>query len=250
MRKSDLRTGETLQRELNIMTEITGMIGGLYIGKVEHRWDGKPPSAIRKTSITGPASVNNTGFVDDEQADLRVHGGTEKALHHYAADHLSFWKEKFADRDSFFEPGCFGENISTEGITETDLCLGDIFRLGQLRVQISQGRQPCWKLAAHAKIPELAAEFQITGRTGWYYRVLDGGFLSVGDQLELVERPNPKWLLSEVISARFKPGLNPLIAKDIAGLDGLAESWRTAFLKKSQKMPPEDTDERLIGPGK
>ena len=97
----------------------------------------------------------------------------------------------------------FGENISTIGMTEIDVCIGDVFRVGTLQLQISQGRQPCWKLNARFDVSDMAYRVQKTGRTGWYYRVLQVGRIEPGDEIELIERPQPEWPLSRLISLLY-----------------------------------------------
>jgi len=220
---------------------------GLFAGTPQSCWPDKPASAIDKSPVTGWVEINETGLLNDQQADLRVHGGAEKAIHHYAADHLDFWKAAFPDDATKFRSGGFGENISTTGLTEHQICLGDIFSLGTARVEICQGRQPCWKLNAHTNIPFMAVEFQKSGKTGWYYRVIENGKVQTGDKMRLLARPNPRWQLSDVIAARFNSGLDADIAAEIASLPALSESWRTSFIRKASKQGPEDTSLRLSG---
>jgi MOSC domain-containing protein YiiM len=219
----------------------------LYLGKPEHRWEGKAPSAIRKTSATSPIEVTTTGLTGDQQADLAVHGGPEKALHIYPSEHYAHWKTAFPEKEAIYKPGGFGENLSTEGFVEQDVCIGDIFAVGSVRLQISQGRQPCWKLNLHSDNPAQAAAFQKTGRTGWYFRVLETGSISAGNTIEVVDRPCPDWKLHEVIQARFNPRLAPDIALALANLEELAEPWRVSFAKKANPGYAEDTSRRLKG---
>ena len=233
---------------LQAMNNPIGIIQGLFIGKPEPRWSGKPPSAIGKYSVTGPLTINSEGLEGDEQADLRFHGGTEKAIHHYAADHFDFWKQQFADNAVQFVPGCFGENVSTTGLTEDNVCIGDILKLGSAVVQLTQGRQPCWKLNKHTGINAMAAQFQKTTRTGWYYRVLEIGQVEAGDTIKVIDRIYPKWPLKEVILARFNPSLDPDIALELSRLVDISENWRNAFMKKHDRNYVENTDVRLIGP--
>jgi MOSC domain-containing protein YiiM len=139
----------------------------------------------------------------------------------------------------------FGENISTRGLTEENLCIGDILSLGSATVQISQGRQPCWKLGSHtgnAKMPYL---FQKTGRTGWYYRVLETGVVSVGDMMTLLERPQPNWSVQKVTQARLTRRIQPSEAEVLAEMPELAEGWRDAFAKMAMGNTTEDISARL-----
>lgn len=104
-------------------------------------------SAIAKTPVVGPVAVGPLGLAGDEQADRRVHGGPEKAVHHYALDHAAAWRGDLPGlRDLLEQPGAFGENFSTHGLTEHDVCVGDLWRVGSALLQVSQARQPCFKL--------------------------------------------------------------------------------------------------------
>ena len=227
--------------------DIFGEIISLYVGTVENRWEGKAPSAIGKKSTNEVLQLAENGFVEDRQADLKVHGGPEKAIHHYAAEHMEFWKHKFPEHAEKFMPGCFGENVATFGLNEENLCLGDVLTMGSATVQICQGRQPCWKLNAHMDIPEMAAAFQRTCKTGWYYRVLENGYVKTGDRMRLIERPNPEWQLHRLIEARFDPKLEAAEAFELSQLEVVSENWRQAFYKKQDITFKEDTTSRLKG---
>jgi len=177
---------------------------------------------------------------------LSVHGGPDKAVHHYASDHYDAWADDLPHLANRFRPGAFGENLATLGLTETDFCIGDVLTMGTARIQVSQGRQPCWKLNAHLDEKTLAARFQKTGRVGWYYRVLQAGVVAEGDLIELVDRPQPEWPLERVILARFDPYLKTAMALSLSRLPELAEGWRIAFGRKA-KHKNENTERRLIG---
>ena len=229
------------------MTELRTTVSSLYVGKVEDRWPGKAPSAIGKILANGKLVVTQTGFESDHQADLKVHGGPDKALHHYAADHYAHWQSELPEQAEKFVPGGVGENISTPGILEKDLCIGDVFSFGSARIQISQGRQPCWKLNLHIGDKQMVKLFQESGFTGWYYRVLETGSVQAGDLLELIDRPQPDWALDKVIAARFDPKLDPAIAASLSELPELADNWKEAFAKKKDKAFREDTSARISG---
>lgn len=225
------------------------IVASVYAGSARDRWPGKPPSAIHKTRIDGPAQLTPTGLACDEQADHAVHGGPEKALHHYPAEHYDAWAETFPKAAAAYTAGAFGENLSTRGLVEADLCVGDVLAVGSdVVVQVAQGRQPCWKLAAHMGQADLAYRVQKTGRTGWYYRVLASGAVVAGDSIVLRERPCPEWPLDQVIAARFAPKLDPSTAAALSELPQLAEAWRTAFAQKRDPAFEEDASRRLQGP--
>jgi MOSC domain-containing protein YiiM len=219
----------------------------VFTGRVAQRWPGRPPSSIGKQPVEGRLWLTKTGLRGDEQADLTAHGGLEKAVHHFAADRYAYWRDQMPDVAAKFRPGGFGENISSSGLTEDDLCIGDIIRLGGAIVQITQGRQPCWKLSLHIGREDMAMRFQKSGWTGWYYRVLQEGFVEAGDPVELEERPQPGFPLPMVFAARFDPALDPAIARALSQLPELSESWRKGFARKSDPSYVEDTAPRLAG---
>lgn len=218
-------------------------IDNIFAGKVETLWNGKPPSAIGKRPVVGRVALATLGLECDAQADLTVHGGPAKALHHYPSEHYPVWCAELNRVDLI--PGGFGENIATIGLTEDSVCIGDIFSIGSAKVQISQGRQPCWKLNAHTGEDHMAWRFQDTGRTGWYYRVLEPGAFEVGDSLTLTERPCPDWTVRRVTNARLTRQIEPTDAATLAALVELAQGWRAAFAKMADGDTQEDTQARL-----
>lgn len=225
----------------------SGKILSLFTGKAAVLWPGRAASAINKHLAEGSLDLREDGFVQDQQADMKVHGGPEKAVHHYASEHMEFWRGVFPDHASQFVPGCFGENVSTIGLDEDNLCLGDILSMGTARVQVCQGRQPCWKLNKHTGLQEMAARFQKTARTGWYYRVLETGIVAAGDEMKLLDRSLEPWPLSRLIRARFDPGLAVGDAFELSQISVLSKNWRQAFGRKCQSGHVENTDARLLG---
>lgn len=222
-------------------------LDAVFIGRVAELVPGRPPSAIAKARVDGPLWLGKTGLEGDEQADLAVHGGPEKALHHYAAEHYAVWRRELPDLAAQLVPGAFGENISTTGLTEENLCLGDVLRIGQALVQVAQGRQPCWKLCARMGQTDMALRFQATGRTGWYYRVVEEGALRAGDAIVLEARPLPAWSIARLIAARFERHLDPALARELAETEELSLSWRKAFARKADPAFVEDVQARLTG---
>jgi MOSC domain-containing protein YiiM len=119
-------------------------IRSIQCGEVQDFRGFEEPSAIAKQPVTGPVRVHRLGLDGDAQADLTVHGGPDKAIHHYPHDHYAFWRESLGDHPLLADYGAFGENIATDGLTEEAICIGDRWRLGTALVEVSQGRQPCF----------------------------------------------------------------------------------------------------------
>lgn len=185
------------------------------------------PSAIHKLPVSAPLLLGENGLAGDAQADLKNHGGPDKALHHYPFDHYAAWLTELPECASLLRtPGAFGENLSTLGLTEATVCLGDTFRLGDALIQISQGRQPCWKLNQRFGRADMSKRVLANGRTGWYYRVLQAGQVSPLDGLELIDRPCPQWPVQRLFNALFGPAVDIPALNELKDHTLLASSWR------------------------
>lgn len=205
-------------------------------------------SGIAKTPIDVEISLGPNGLDGDVQGDTRVHGGPEKAVLHYAFDHYTVWRSEIGDdRPPLARPGGFGENISSSGLTEHDVAIGDVFRIGRVRIQVSQPRQPCWKLNARFGVADMARRVQTTGRTGWYYRVLEPGRISPDDEMELLERPAADWTITRIQRAFYKDTMNREELAGIASLDPLSEGFRARAHKRIESGRVEDWSSRLWG---
>lgn len=222
------------------MTGIT-----LLTGRAAPLPGGGRMSGIAKTVVGRPLRLGPEGFEGDEQADRRVHGGVEKAVHHYPAEHYPVWRAELGALSALATAGGFGENVSLRGWTEATVAVGDIFRLGQALVQVSQGRQPCWKLNARFGVADMARRVQKTGRTGWYYRVLEPGTVAPGDPLRLVDRMAPDWTLHRLWRALYVDRMNLDELHGIATLDVLAEGWRKLAQRRLDSGQVEDWSKRL-----
>lgn len=142
-------------------------------------------SGIAKSSVQSVLTLTELGFCGDEQGDRVRHGGPEKAVHHYPFDRYAAWAKEIGDRETLIYPGAFGENLSTKGLTEHNVAVGDVFELGTATIEISQGRQPCWKLNKSFGRSDMAKSVQSGSRTG---RVHTGGEVGPGDRLMLIAR--------------------------------------------------------------
>lgn len=209
-------------------------------------------SAIDKRATTGVVRIETLGLAGDEQGDPSVHGGPDKAIHHYPFDHYQRWREDLGDPDlidmhRLDAPGAFGENLSSRGIIEDAVCLGDRFRIGTALVEVSQSRQPCWKLNDRFAIADMARRVQATGRTGWYYRVLEPGAVRAGDTMTLAARPFPQWSLRRLGELLFQRQLDP--AQLLPALDlPLVPSWRKLLETRLKMAQVEDWGKRIDGP--
>lgn len=204
-------------------------------------------SAIDKRPLDGEARIGELGLAGDEQGDPRVHGGPDKAIHHYAFDHYRAWRDELGALPLLRAPGAFGENISTRGLGEDAVCIGDRFRLGTALVEVSQGRQPCWKLDDRFGVPDMARRVQASGRTGWYYRVLQPGVARAGDAMRLEARPHPEWTLQRLGRLLFDRVLARELLEPALALP-LVPSWRRLLERRLQSRDVEDWGRRLDGP--
>jgi MOSC domain-containing protein YiiM len=206
-------------------------------------------SGMAKKPVAGSVAVHRDGLEGDAQGDRKNHGGPEKAIHHYPFDHYTPWREELAEhRELLAAPGAFGENISTTGLTEQDVCIGDIFRLGTAVVQISQGRQPCWRLNERFGLSDMARRVQTTARTGWYYRVLEEGIVEAGSPLRLLERRAPAWTVARALHLLYRDTMNREALQELAGLAELAQPWRHLAARRLEKGAVEDWSGRLTTP--
>lgn len=205
-------------------------------------------SGIDKQPRAGLIRITEWGLSGDEQGDLRVHGGIDKAVHHYPFEHYASWRDEMGAHPMLEAPGAFGENISTQGLTEATVCLGDRFELGDVLLEVSQGRQPCWKLNDRFDVPDMARRVQDTGRSGWYYRVLHAGHAQAGDTLTLIERPHPGWPLARLAALLYQRVLDPAQLEPALELP-LVPSWRKIIERRLQHNAVENWGKRIDGPG-
>ncbi|MCL1498823.1 MOSC domain-containing protein [Xanthomonas nasturtii] len=223
-------------------------IDSVAIGSVRDFTRPGSHSAIDKRAVQGAVQVGMEGLQGDAQGDRRVHGGPDKAIHHYPRDHYAAWRDELGAHGLLDAAGAFGENLSSVGLTEAEVCLGDRFALGTAVVEVSQVRQPCWKLSDRFGVRELARRVQETGRTGWYYRVLQPGSVAAGDLLTLQARPHPQWTLSRLQQLLYARKVDVAAVTAVLQLP-LVPSWRTLFERRLQRSEVESWSKRLDGIG-
>lgn len=200
-----------------------------------------------KNQIPGRIWLGRRNLEGDGQADLQNHGGPEKAVNAYPIEHYRFWEEALGLTE--LPHGAFGENFTIHGLVESDVCIGDVFAIGDALVQISQPRQPCWKLARRWRVRDLALKVQETGRTGWYFRVLREGTVEAGSTLVLTERPCPEWsvaLANEVMHHRIH---DMEAARSLLECQFLSARWRETLARRVATGIAGNSTARLYGPG-
>ena len=226
---------------------MTTIVDDVLIGEVRPLGSRASPSGIDKRPASGRLTLSRTGLDGDMQGDLKRHGGPDKALHHYPFDHYAHWRGALPQAAVLSSAGAFGENLSTHGLTESDVAVGDTFKLGGAVIQVSQGRQPCWKLNERFGSPQMSLDVQRSGRTGWYYRVLEEGEIVKGDRLTLLDRLSPQWTVERLWRLFYVDTMNLDALRQVSELTHLPESWRGYATKRLASRQVEDWSRRLHG---
>ena len=214
----------------------------LFIGTIAPLPDSGRPTGMFKHPVGTALQLGIEGFAGDQQADRRVHGGPDKAVHLYPAAHYARLAERFPEAAEQLQPGSLGENISSATLDETQVRIGDIFQLGEARLLLCQPRSPCWKIDDRFGVDGMAAFIAEQRLTGWYFRVLQPGTVTPDATLDLVEpAANASTLAAEMtLWQAHRPALEAL--RQLAATPGIASGWqrkivdRLGWLEKQQ--PP------------
>lgn len=187
-----------------------------------------------KTPISGPVFAGTTNLEGDGQADLKNHGGIDKAVLAYSADHYPKWRDEL--QMPGMPHGAFGENLTITGLAEESVHIGDIFRVGTVTFEVSQPRQPCWKLARRWRMHELVALVVRNGRTGWYLRVLEQGWIEAEIPVVLIDRPNPSWSIARANEILHHRKTDLPVTLELAAVPGLADSWVEELRERAERL--------------
>jgi MOSC domain-containing protein YiiM len=204
----------------------------VQVGRIAPLGAREVPSGFVKHAVSHAVEVGPLGLVGDEQADLTVHGGPEKAVYGYAAAHYPAWIADFPEHADRFKPGGLGENLTIEGWTEADIRLGDVHAIGEARLQVCQPRQPCFKFALRFGDARLPKAMVRSGRSGWYYRVLRPGSIRSGDAVLLDRRPHPDFRFEKLVEIVNLGGATLAELACMAAMPELAEHLRDAARRK------------------
>lgn len=229
--------------------KLIGTTNAILIGQAKSYTRPNTLSAIGKQPIAGSIHAYHDGLDGDEQGDRRAHGGPDKAVHFYPLEYYDRWRRELGNIPLLEAPGAFGENISTLGMTEHDLCIGDQLAIGNTLLEISQPRQPCWKLNDRLNVPDMALRMQQNLRTGFYCRVTTPGTLIPGDQIVLVARPHPEWTLWRLLDLLYHHPLDRQSLESASALP-LVPSWQNLIANRLASGLVEDWSNRLNGPSR
>lgn len=210
----------------------------LFTGAIRPLPESGRPTGMFKQPVGAPLFLGPEGFAGDQQADRRVHGGPEKAVHLYPAAHYARLAEKFPEAAGKLRPGSLGENISSTTLDETRVRVGDVFRLGAAQLQLCQPRSPCWKIDDRFGVDGMAAFIAEQRLTGWYFRVVQPGEVAPDANLELLEPAADALTLADamLLWQDHRPPLDAL--RRLAATPGIASGWqrkivdRTSWLEK------------------
>jgi len=206
----------------------------LFIGGVTPLPDSGRPTGMFKHPVRSPLHLGSEGFAGDQQADRRVHGGPEKAVHLYPAAHYARLAQKFPEVAAELKPGSLGENISSPTLDETQVFIGEIFRLGEARLQVCQPRNPCWKIDARFGVDGMAAFIAENHLTGWYFRVVQTGMVCPDDALESIEQADRTSSLATAMQLWHAHRPNPQALLELAATPGIASGWQKKICERAE----------------
>lgn len=228
---------------------IIGKLRNVLLGQIKKYSRPNTFSAVDKHPVKAPVQVTSSGLKGDEQGDSKFHGGVGKAIHCYPLEHYAYWKNILPNAVILNQSGAFGENFSTEGLFESNVCIGDQWEIGDCHFEVSQGRQPCWKLSDRFCVENFSHAVQNSLYTGWYLRVLRQGFVCSEQNILLCARPYPQWSLKRLLQIIRDGDCDTNTLQAVLSLP-LTESWHSLFQKRLETASVESWARRLDGPPK
>jgi MOSC domain-containing protein YiiM len=198
-------------------------------------WKGRMvQTGIFKTPISGRVRVRTLNLEGDRQADLSVHGGPDKAIYVYPSEHYDYWRSEFPNMELPW--GMFGENLTTTGLLEGAVNVGDTFRIGSAVAMVTQPRVPCYKLAAKFGREDIVKRFLASGRSGFYLKVVQEGEVEVGDAIELISRDGHAVTVEDVANL-YRDGPDQVsLLQRVVQVEALPENWRDHFQQQIDQL--------------
>jgi MOSC domain-containing protein YiiM len=197
-------------------------------------------TGIFKAPVAGRVILRTLNLDGDQQADLSVHGGPSKAVYAYPSEHYGYWKREFPEMKLPW--GMFGENFTTVGLLESELNIGDKFRIGSAMVMVTEPRMPCYKLGIRFDRPDIVKRFLASERTGFYFAVLQEGEVGAGDPIEIIERNKDSLRVSDVTALYTHEKHNVGLLRRAIEVGALPESWRSYFQHRLAKLTGPSQD--------
>jgi MOSC domain-containing protein YiiM len=201
----------------------------------EVMWKGKTvTTGIFKEPVPGRVALDSLNFAGDRQADLRVHGGPDKAVYVYPVEHYDYWRGELTGVELPF--GAFGENLTVEGLLENKINIGDRFRIGTAELVVRQPRLPCYKLAVRFQRDDIIKRFLDSRRTGFYFAVTREGDVSSGDQIEILSRDPNGVTIPDIVRLYLDGDQDPDGLARAARVDALPDNWKTHFVDQLARL--------------
>ena len=206
-------------------------------------WKGQTVvTGIFKEAVEGRIAVRRLNLEGDRQADLTVHGGLEKAIYAYPAEHYPFWREQFPEMEMPW--GMFGENLTITGILEDTVHIGDHFQVGSAKLMVTQPRLPCYKLGIKFGREEILRRFLRSGMTGFYFAVLEEGEVAAGDPINLLHRDEHQIKVADIVRLYHQDKYNLDLIRRVVAVEALPEEWRDYFQQRIEKLTSSDCFEQ------
>jgi MOSC domain-containing protein YiiM len=197
----------------------------------ELEWKGKIiRTSIFKRPVAGRVRVSTLNVEGDQQSDLTVHGGIDKAVYAYPSEHFAFWRTEFPGME--LDWGVFGENFTIDGLLEETVHIGDRFRVGSAKFVVTQPRMPCFKLGIRFNRSDIVKRFLQSGRTGFYLAVLEEGEIAAGDSIEVLEGDEHNVSIADVVNLYREDEGNQDLLRRVSELPSLPNNWREYFRKR------------------
>jgi MOSC domain-containing protein YiiM len=189
-------------------------------------------TGIFKDPVDKPVTISKLNLAGDHQADLTVHGGAEKAVYAYPAEHYEYWRKNLPDVP--FSWGKFGENLTTVGLWEDKLCIGDLVRVGSAVLRVTQPRMPCYKLQLRFNRGDMIKRFLVSGRSGFYFSVVNPGDVGAGSKAEILHRDPHSVTVADIVSLYLDQRRDPQLLQRALNVTSLPENWKIQLVLRVQ----------------
>ena len=191
-------------------------------------------TGIFKEAVEGRVAVRRLNIDGDRQADLEVHGGLDKAIYAYPAEHYPFWRGQFPEMELPW--GMFGENLTLTGLLEDTVHIGDHFQVGSAKLMVTQPRLPCFKLGIKFGRDDILKRFLMSGMTGFYFAVLEEGEVAAGDPISLLHQDEHLVQVADIVRLYREDKYNLDLIRRVLAVEALPEEWREYFQERIEKL--------------